>query len=112
MVELLDAAVGSATGTLPGASVELPLTEVEYEDRRFVFSNVLMVRVLKEEGGWAFEADNPERVGFGHTREEAELAFCQDFAACWDRIAQGDESKMTQGAIKLKLALLALAKEV
>jgi len=113
MVELLEAAVGySATGTLPGTGVEMTLTEIEYGDRRFVFSRALMVRVLEEECGWAFETDTHELVGFGYTREEAELAFRQDFAACWDRIALGDERKMTQGAINLKQALLALAKEV
>jgi hypothetical protein len=51
-------------------------------------------------------------VGFGLSREEAELAFRRDFVACWDVIAMEDDKKLTAGAIALKRSLLALAKEV
>jgi hypothetical protein len=88
------------------------LTELRYGGRRFAFSRELPVRVLEEEGGWAFEADIPELVGFGNTRLEAEHAFRQDFAACWDHFTPTDDGDMTKGAVKLKRDLLALAREV
>jgi hypothetical protein len=123
MTELLDSnaieTVPDASGAhTPDALSAAPaggtafLAELRYGGRRFIFSRELPVRVLEEDGGWAFEADVPELLGFGNTRIEAERAFRQDFAACWDRFTPADDGKMTKGAVKLKKDLLALAREV
>jgi len=72
----------------------------------------MVFRVIREEGGWVFQLDEPELIGFGHKRSEAELAFRQTFVACWDNIAQEDDENLTQGAINMKRKFLALAKEV
>jgi hypothetical protein len=85
---------------------------ISFEDRNFVFSDKLDVRVIHEEGGWAFESDELDMMGFGHSREEAELAFRHTFVACWDNYAKEDDAKLTPDAIELKQLLLALAKEV
>jgi hypothetical protein len=98
--------------SLAPASGTASLTELRYGGRRFVFSRELLVRVLEEGGGWAFEADVPELLGFGNTRVEAERTFRQTFAACWDHFTPTDDGKMTKGAARLKRKLLALAKEV
>jgi hypothetical protein len=84
---------------------------LSFEGRNFLFSDKLNVRVIQEEGEWAFESEVHELVGFGHSREEAELAFRCDFVACWDDIAMEDDTKLTSGAIDLKRSLLALATE-
>jgi len=129
-----DTAIGrdTATGTLPPMFVpsgrvsetkssattavcdreDLVWTELTYRGRTFEFNRGVHIRVLKEDGGWAFESDDPELMGFGLTRAEAELTFCVDFAACWDGIACQDDEILTQDAIELKLLLLALVKGV
>ena len=82
-----------------------------YENRKFIFNRNLIVRVIKEEGGWVLESDIPELVGFDTDYNGAEFAFRQDFAVCWDRIACADDSKLhTRGARNPKRALLALVK--
>jgi hypothetical protein len=91
---------------------ELVWNELNHGDRTFLFNSALCIRVTKEDGGWSFETDAPELVGFGDTRDEAEQAFRQDFAACWDHLTREKDEGMDMRARKLKLALLELAKEV
>jgi hypothetical protein len=91
-------------------SETLRWTDLTYQDRTFVFNRELVIRVTQEEGGCSFNSDDPELFGFGHTRAEAELVFCLDFASCWDDLACEDDEKLTQDAIELKRALLALVK--
>jgi hypothetical protein len=93
-------------------SKELSFTELAYENRKFVFNKTMVVRVTREDGGWVFQLDEPELIGFGHKQSEAESAFRQTFVACWDNIAQEDDENLTQGAINMKRTLLALAKEL
>ena len=66
---------------------DLVWTELTCRDRTFEFNRGVHIRVLKEDGGWAFESDDPELMGFGHTRSEAESSFCFGFAFKWDYIA-------------------------
>jgi hypothetical protein len=118
MTELLEYNIVETAPDAPGAPGTAPaggtvfLTGLRYGGRRFAFSRELIVRVLEEDGGWTFEADIPELLGFGDTRVEAERAFRQTFAACWDHFTPTDDGDMTKGAVKLKRALLSLAKEV
>ena len=127
-----DTAVGRdiATGTLPpmfvptgrvseitpGATTvvrdreDLVWTELTYRGRTFEFNRGVHIRVLKEDGGWAFESDAPEILGFGHTRAEAEASFCFGFGFKWDQIACEDDEMLTLDAMELKRALLALVK--
>jgi len=110
--------IGQTSETLPSSfqsgfvSETLKWGELTYLDRTFVFNRELVIRVLKEDGGWAFESDDPELMGFGHTRSEAELTFCLDFAAQWDDLACEEDDKLTQGAKKVKRDLLALVKSL
>jgi hypothetical protein len=90
----------------------LTWTELTRRGRTFEFSRELHIRVLEEEGGWAFESDDPELMGFGLTRSEAEQSFCVDFAACWDEIACQDDEMLTQDATEMKQSLLALVKAI
>jgi hypothetical protein len=92
------------------SSESLVWTELTRRDRTFEFSRGLHIRVLEEDGGWAYESDDPELMGFGLTRPDAEQSFCVDFAACWDEIACRDDGALTQDAIELKRKLLALVK--
>jgi hypothetical protein len=85
-------------------------TELTYRGRTFEFNRGLHIRALKEDGGWAFESDDPELMGFGHTRAEAELTFCLDFAAQWDDLACEDDEKLTLDAKEVKYALLSLVR--
>jgi hypothetical protein len=100
------------TPNIDTATERLTLRGLAYGDRRFAFSRGLAVRATDDDGYWTFRSDDPELVGFGHSRGEAELAFQQDFAACWDRIAQEDDDKLARGARELKRTLLALAVEL
>jgi len=92
------------------SSETIPLTELTYGGKTFVFSRPLFVRVIEEEGGWALESDTPEFMGFGHSRDEAELSFCSCFASYWEDIACEDDSALTLGARKVKREFLALVK--
>jgi hypothetical protein len=93
-------------------TIELRFSELSDGHRAFVFNRELVVRATKTEDGWEFNFDDPALSGFDPKYEAAESAFCQDFMACWDRIAMGNENKMTGNARKLKQALLDLVKEV
>jgi len=112
------APTGRVPETMPSTTAavrdreDLVWTELTYRGRTFEFNRGVHIRVLKEDGGWAFESDDPELMGFGLTRAEAELTFCVDFAACWDGIACQDDEILTKDAIDLKLLLLALVKGV
>jgi hypothetical protein len=86
----------------------MPLRGLAHQNRTFMFNRALVVRVTQEDGVWAFESDNPELTGFGHTRDEAEASFCFGFAFNWDQIAREDDENLMQGAIELKRTLLAL----
>jgi hypothetical protein len=92
------------------SSENLAWTELTRRGRTFEFNREIHIRVLEEDGGWAFESDDPELMGFGLTRSDAEQSFCVDFAACWDEIACQDDGKLTEDAIGLKRKLLALVK--
>jgi hypothetical protein len=125
-ISLVFASGGQIAETLPGgatatqyrpetpttllSSETLVWTELTRRGRTFEFSRGLQIRVLEEDGGWAYESDDPELMGFGLTRSDAEQSFCVDFAACWDEIACQDDGKLTQDAIELKQRLLALVK--
>jgi hypothetical protein len=101
---------GAAAPVSMRASETLVLTELTHWDRTFAFNRGLVVRVLDEGGGWAFESDNPELMGFGHTRDEAEASFCFGFALNWDQMACEDDERLTLDAIELKRAILTLVK--
>jgi len=108
--------VGRASETAPSAAAavcdreDLVWTELAYRGRTFEFNRGVHIRVLKEDGGWAFESDDPEIMGFGHTRAEAELTYCLGFAAQWDDLACEEDGKLIMDAVEVKYALLALVK--
>jgi hypothetical protein len=106
----------AATATLGGAEVPavvltgetLAWKELTYKGRTFEFSREMHIRVIEEDGGWAYESGAPRIMGFGHTRGEAESSFCFGFAFNWDQIACEDDENLTQDAVDLKRALRAL----
>jgi hypothetical protein len=116
--------VFSANGQLPGAaavalddadapavvlsSETLRWKELTYKGRTFVFNREMIIRVLEEDGGWAYESDDPELMGFGHTRAEAEHSFCFGFTLCWREYACEDDSKLGRKAREFKQELLGL----
>ena len=91
-------------------SEELTWKELAHENRRFIFNRQIAVRVIREEGGWTYESDEIELMGFGHSRGEAESSFCFGFVAQWDDLACEEDEKLTQDAIDMKRTLLALVK--
>jgi hypothetical protein len=115
---IAEAALGATTATLDGAEPlatvlsgeTLRWKELAYEDRTFVFSRELEIRVTQEDGGCAYDSDDPELFGFGCTRAEAEHVFCLDFASTWDDIAGEEDGDLTKGARETKRALLSLVK--
>jgi hypothetical protein len=95
--------------TLARGNETLVWKELTYKGRTFEFNREIHVRVLEEDGGWAFESDDPEIMGFGLTRAEAEFTYCLGFAAQWDDLAcEEDDNRLTLDAIEVKHALLAL----
>jgi hypothetical protein len=111
-------APGGATATLDGAEAQagilssetLAWKELTYRGRTFEFNREVRIRVLEEDGGWAFESDDPRIMGFGHTRGEAESSFCFGFAFNWDQIACEDDGNLTLDAREVKRDLLALVR--
>jgi hypothetical protein len=91
-------------------SETLKWKELTYRGRTFEFNREMHIRVLEEDGGWAYESDDPEIMGYGLTRTEAELTFCLGFAAQWNDLACEEDGKLTQGAREVKRGLLALVK--
>jgi hypothetical protein len=107
---------GAATATLDDAeapaivlfSETLKWSELAYNGQTFVLNKELTIQVTQEEGGWSFESEAYGLLGFGHTRSEAELSFCFDFAVCWRECACEDDSKLALKARELKQDLLGL----
>jgi len=89
---------------------ELVMTELTYEGRTFEFNRPLRVRVLEKDGGWTFECDDPELIGFGHTRAEAEETFCLGFTVQWDDLVCSKDGRLTEDAKEIASKLLALVK--
>jgi hypothetical protein len=86
-------------------------TRLVYENREFVFHDELIIDVTGNEHGWVFKSKDLGLMGFATERQEALLAFRQDFAACWDNIAKADDRELTKDAIALKRSLKAFVKE-
>jgi len=84
------------------------LTKLTCGNKEFLFSRELVVKVTGGEEGWIFKSEAPEIVGFGLQRQDAHLAFRQDFATCWDVIACKDDDQLTLDAIDLKTSLKSL----
>ena len=84
------------------------LTKLTCGNKEFLFSRKLVVKVTGSDEGWIFKSEDPEIVGFGLQRQDAHLAFRQDFATCWDVIASKDDSLLTLDAIDLKVSLKSL----
>jgi len=77
-------------------------TRLTYEDREFILARELVIKVTGNEEGWVFESEELGIIGYGLHRQEAHLAFRQDFAACWDIIACEADDRLTQDAIDMK----------
>jgi hypothetical protein len=92
------------------SSETLRWKELTYRGRTFEFNREIHIRALEEDGGWAYESDDPELMGYGLTREEAELTFCLDFAAQWDDLACEEDGRLTLDAREVKRDLLALVR--
>jgi hypothetical protein len=113
----VEAPPGGATATFDDAeapavilfSETLRWSELAYNGQTFVLNKELTIQVTQEEGGWSFAEDEFRLLGFGHTRDEAELSFCVDFATQWEEIACEDDVVLSRGAKKLKQRLLGLA---
>jgi len=84
------------------------LAKLACGNKDFLFSRELVIKVTGSEEGWIFKSEDPEIVGFGLQRQDALLAFRQDFATCWDVIASKDDSLLTLDAIDLKNSLKSL----
>ncbi|MDR2696882.1 MAG: hypothetical protein LBB40_00220 [Holophagales bacterium] len=98
--------------TVTCASETLIWTELSYRNQTFVLSKELVIRVTSEDGGWSFESEDYELLGFGHTRSEAELAFRFDFSLCWNEIACEDDKILSPGAKEMKRSFLELVNSV
>ena len=96
------------SGATTLGSETLRWTKLAYQDKIFVFNRDLLIRVIQEDGGWAFDSDDPELSGFGHTRTEAEQSFCFDFSSCWRNFACEEDSKLAPDAMEMKRVLLGL----
>jgi hypothetical protein len=114
--QIVETRHSGVTATLDGAeppasilSTEtLRWKELTYRDRTFEFNREIQIRVLEEDGGWTFESADPELMGYGLTRAEAELSFCFDFALCWREYACEEDSKLAPDAREFKQELLGL----
>jgi hypothetical protein len=89
-------------------SESLLWSEIAYHDQTFVLKRELPIRVVQENGVWSFESKDYGLLGFGHTRDEAELAFRSDFSFCWNEIACEDDSKLARRAKEIKQTFLNL----
>jgi hypothetical protein len=94
------------------SSETLRWSELTYGGQTFVLNKELTIRVTQEEGGWSFAEDEFRLLGFGHTRDEAELAFRSDFSYCWNEIAREDDSRLARRAKEMKRAFLGLVDSV
>jgi hypothetical protein len=92
--------------------IPLYWSRLTYGDRKFSFSDRLVVSVDFQDGVWSHENENLGILAYGETRAESLDAFKDDFTACWDSIGQEDNRNLTRDAIQLKKKLRRLVKEV
>ncbi len=90
----------------------LPWTRIIFGEQDFQLHRPLIVDVHFDEEGWTYESKELGIMGYGRQRREAAQTFQQDFAACWDNIAQAPDSILAHDALGLKAEMLALVRRV
>jgi len=84
------------------------ISRLAYENREFTFARDIQVTMRYEDGLWIYESKEYRLIGYDENREEAELAFKEDFVATWNHIGCDDTDNMTQRAKQLRTKLRAL----
>jgi len=105
-----DGASAEPNEALPAIEKPVFWTELTYQNRKFVFNAELLINIECHDGGWVFEADEYNLLGYGTRRCDADLSFRQVFVACWDNIALADDKDLTLDAMEIKRSMLALVK--
>lgn len=70
--------------------------------KSFKFKRPICVAVDHESGYWVHEYQPLKIYAYGETLSESRRAFDQDFAACWDGIANEPDEKLTLDAREMK----------
>ena len=68
------------------------------------------IGVSFEDGAWVYEFAPLRLRAFAPSHGEALAAFREDFAACWDSLAQESNDLLTEDAIAVKRTMLDLAR--
>ncbi len=98
----------SAIGLEPAAqhADKLNIQAVVYGNRAFHLRKPLTLHFQIEDGLCICDFEPLHIIAHGETVQEAFEAFQAEFAACWDGIAQEDDSRLTADACVLKKQLL------
>lgn len=82
------------------------------EGRFYRFREPIEVRESETGGVWVHRCELLGIHAFGATRDESWEAFIDFFEADWDLVAQGKDSKLTEGAQELKQKYLGIVESV
>jgi len=96
----------------PVQLVPLNWRKVIHGNRRFVLRQQIQIRVNYDDGLWVHEYEPLGIISYASSRSESLEAFREDFAACWDLIAQEDDENLTTDAKEFKEKLLSLVDKV
>ena len=88
------------------------LLEVPEGNRIFRLNEPLTVSKFAENGYICLEHKGLSILSFGHSEHEAVRAFCEDFGALWDNIAQVADASLTPEAKATKRNFLKIVNSV
>jgi hypothetical protein len=88
------------------------LDTIAVSDLTFHLKRQIQVAVSRKESSWVCEAKDFSIFAFGESEEEAMRSFREDFATMWEVIGQSPDDSLTDGAIRVKRALLSIVESV
>lgn len=81
------------------------IEEIAACGKSFKFKRPICVVVDHESGYWIHEYQSLKIYAYGETLSESRRMFDEDFAACWDGVANEPDDKLTPDAREMKKVL-------
>lgn len=91
-------------------SFRIALDAVCFGERVFKFHDPIELRLDQDDNVWTCQACGILSVGSDPTG--AAMSFCEDFAMCWDHIAQADDESLSEDAQETKKCMLSVVKSI
>jgi len=107
-LETKEESVGEIIDITPVEGNFFEISNIEYNNIRFILSEPLQIKISFEENLWILTNEKLDIYAFGEDFSEAWENFQEDFYIVWQEIAQEEDSKLESKAKKLKQEMIEL----